>query len=203
MQLVVSGSTIAVPSRNARLTVTDNSGVVLFTGYIATEPAQMLTGAGTTGAVYVLEVSAISDEILLNRQSVPQTRATAGQTVSELFQTLTNRVNPGALSITTPAIKNLVGHFIPDPRMNWAENAGKLASMTRTAYYAISGTLNLAPVGNTTHALSEADGTLQVEALQATQAKTLANDVTLCGEEEPAAYVTEMFQGDGRLPSSS
>ena len=34
-------------------------------------------------------------------------------------------------------------------------------------------------------------------ALAAGSVKELANDVTVTGETEPAAYVTEMFAGDG------
>jgi hypothetical protein len=45
--------------------------------------------------------------------------------------------------------------------------------------------------------LSDGDGTLQVAALKTTSVKELANDVTVSGEIEPAAYVTETFAGDG------
>ena len=48
-----------------------------------------------------------------------------------------------------------------------------------------------------THALSDGDGTLQVAALKISAVKELANDVTVSGEMEPAAYVTETFAGDG------
>jgi hypothetical protein len=45
--------------------------------------------------------------------------------------------------------------------------------------------------------LSDGDGTLQVAALKTSSVKELANDVTVSGEMEPAAYVTETFAGDG------
>ncbi len=79
--LVTSGTTLIAPLRNGRVIVTDNNGIVLFTGYLITEPARELAGAGTTGAVYRLSASAVSDEVLLDWQTVPQTRATVGQTV--------------------------------------------------------------------------------------------------------------------------
>ena len=41
------------------------------------------------------------------------------------------------------------------------------------------------------------DGSMQVSALQIAAVKELANDVTVTGEMEPTAYVTEMFAGDG------
>ncbi len=195
--LALTGGTPEAPLRNGRVIVSDNNGIILFTGYVATEPARGLAGAGTTGAIYELLVSAISDEVLLNWQSVPQTRATAGQSVGQLLTTLTNRVSSNALTINATSAAVPVGHFLPDPAKSWSENAADLASMARFSYSALSGTVTLAPVGNTTHTLSETAGTLQVSALQASIVKTLANDVTICGEEEAAAYVTEIFQGDG------
>ena len=67
-----------VPLRNGRIIVADDNGVVLFTGYLIVEPARELAGAGTAGAVYQLVLNAVSDEVLLDWQTVPQTRATAG-----------------------------------------------------------------------------------------------------------------------------
>ncbi len=195
--LVINGSSLIAPSRNGRVTVTDNNGVVLFTGYLATEPARELAGAGTTGAVYQLFLNAVSDEVLLDWQTVPQTRATAGQTVGELFTTLTSRVDATRLAVHASAATSPIGHFMPEAGRSWSQNAAALASMARAAYATLSGAVTLAPVGNVTHTLSETAGTLQVSALQASMVKTIANDVTVCGAEEPAAYVTEVFQGDG------
>jgi len=195
--LVLSGTAIETPLRNGRVIVTDNNGVVLFTGYLAIEPARELAGAGTTGAIYQLALSAVSDEVLLDWQNVPQTGATAGQSAGQLLSTLTSRVDPTRLSLNASLATAPVGRFMPDAGQSWSQNAAVLASMARSAYYALSGIVNLAPVGSVTHSLSETAGTLQVSARQASMVKTLANDVTVCGEEEPAAYVTEIFQGDG------
>ncbi len=195
--LVVNGTSLMAPLRNGRVIVTDNSGIVLFTGYLATEPARELAGAGTTGAIYQLLATAISDEILLDWQTVPQTRATMGQGVGKLLATLTSRVDATRLSVRTSAAVATVGYFMPEAGLSWSQNAAALASMARASYVALSGAVTLAPVGNVTHILSETAGTLQVSALQASMVKTIANDVTVCGAEEPAAYVTEVFQGDG------
>jgi hypothetical protein len=61
----------------------------------------------------------------------------------------------------------------------------------------LDGAVSLQPAGTVTHALSDGDGTLQVAALKTASVKELANDVTVSGEIEPAAYVTETFAGDG------
>jgi hypothetical protein len=195
--LVISGTVATIPARNGRTIVTDNNGIVLFTGYIACEPARELAGAGIAGGVYKLSLSAVSDEVLLDWQNVPQTRATAGQSVGRLLSTLTARVDPTRVAVNAALGTATVGYVMPDAGENWSQNAGNLAAMARSAYTAISGTVTLTPVGNIVHVLDESAGTLQVKALQASTVKMLANDFTVCGAEEPAAYVTEIFQGDG------
>ena len=72
-----------------------------------------------------------------------------------------------------------------------------IASATYAAYRVLNGALSLQPAGTVTHALSDGDGTLQVAALKTASVKELANDVTVSGEMEPTAYVTETFAGDG------
>ncbi len=57
--------------------------------------------------------------------------------------------------------------------------------------------MTLSSAGAVMHALSDGDGSLQVSALKLAAVKELANDVTVSGEMEPAAYVTERFLGDG------
>jgi hypothetical protein len=195
--LVTAGTGLPAPLRNGRAIVTDNNGIVLFTGYLATEPARELVGAGTTGAICQLYVAAISDEVLLDWQTVPQTRGTAGQTVGALLSTLTSRVDATRLAVRASAAVSPIGYFKPDAGQSWSQNAATLASLARSSYFALSGAVTLAPIGNVTHALSDTAGTLQVSALQASMVKTIANDVTVCGAEEAAAYVTEIFQGDG------
>ncbi len=51
----------------------------------------------------------------------------------------------------------------------------------------------------TVHPLNETDGSLNLANLTFTASvkRALANDVTVCGENEPVAYVTEYFLGDG------
>ena len=64
-------------------------------------------------------------------------------------------------------------------------------------YRALNGQIVLQPAGSVTHSLSDADGTLSVSELQVGAVRELANDVTVSGAEEPAAYISESFVGDG------
>jgi hypothetical protein len=92
-----------------------------------------------------------------------------------------------------------VSKFTPDPGANWSKTAGQAAGMARASYRALSGALSLSSVQSTVHPLNEADGSLTLTKLAFTGSvrRALANDVTVCGETEPVAYVTEYFQGDG------
>ena len=188
---------LAMPARNGRMIVADDSGMVLFTGYLATEPALELAGQGTTGPVYQAVVSAVSDEILLDRQPLPQSGPVYGASAAGAIESMLARINAGKITASLSSATATVSEFQADSAQTWAENAGALACAVRSAYLLMNGILTLAPVGATTHTLSEAQGTLSLSGLALSMAKALANDVTVCGEAEPCAYVTEYFEGDG------
>jgi hypothetical protein len=92
-----------------------------------------------------------------------------------------------------------VSNFVPDPGAAFSKSAGQVASQARAAYRAVNGALALSSVQSTVHTLNETDGSLNLAnlAFTASVKRALANDVTVCGEHEPVAYVTEYFLGDG------
>lgn len=187
----------AIPARNGRVIVADDAGIVLFTGYLATEPALELIGQGTAGAAYQAEVSAISDDILLSRQPLPQVGATCGANAGTALASLLQRMQVAGITQQLSQATAGISLFEVDSGRTWAENTGALANATRNAWRLMNGTLTLLPVGSVTHALSEESGTLSLTNLSLAMVKALANDVTVCGEAEACAYVTEFFQGDG------
>jgi hypothetical protein len=196
--LDVSDAALAVPVRRGRIVVAAANGTVLFTGYVATEPEAVYAGMALTGSIYRYVFSAVSDEWLLDKQTFPLSGVGLAQSGGELLLTLTDRVDEGLFS-TAGVMTNgpLVGIFQPSQTKSWSENAGVVASTTYGAYRVLAGAVTLQPMGTVTHALSDGDGTLQVSALKTASVKELANDITVSGEEEPAAYVTETFAGDG------
>jgi hypothetical protein len=103
----------------------------------------------------------------------------------------------GLLSVGAGAVTEVTGVFAPKGSAAWSANAGAAASAAYAEYRAQSGAVTVQPAGTMTHALSDADGTLSVSELTTARVRELANDVTLTGAEEPAAYVQEVFQGDG------
>ncbi len=196
--LDVGDAGVAVPARRSRVVVSSDSGTILFTGYMATEPEAVYAGNGTMGAVYRYAFSALSDEWLLDKQPVVQGGGTGlAQPAGQLLQTLTNRVDAGALTATGVASGPAVGVFEPSLTSRWSVTAGELAASTYMSYRVLNGALTLQPAGAVTHAMSDGDGTMQVSALKLASVKELANDVTLSGAMEPAAYISETFAGDG------
>jgi hypothetical protein len=192
---------LPVPVRRARVVVSSDSGTLLFTGYLATEPVPVYVGAGLAGPVYRVVFSAISDEWLLDKQTLTLTGDGFTVAGGTLLATLTNRIEAGLLTTSGVVIDKPIGVFTPEPTKPWSTNAAGIAASTYAAYRVLDGALALETVGSTTHTLDfddgQGDGTLQVGALKTTMVKELANDVTLSGQIEPTAYVTEMFSGDG------
>jgi hypothetical protein len=196
-----ASSTLIVPVRRGRVVVSAASGTVLFTGYLATEPVPVYVGVGLAGPVYRVAFTAVSDEWLLDKQTLTLTADGFTVPAGSLLQTLTARTAAGLL--TTSQVQNgkPIGVFTPEIAKPWSANAGCIAASTYAAYRVLNGALVMQPVGTVTHALNfdagQGDGTLQVAALKTSTVKDLANDVTLSGAIEPTAYVSELFAGDG------
>jgi hypothetical protein len=196
--LCLAGTSLAVPARRGRVTVASDSGTVLFTGYLATEPVSEYAGQASEGPVYRLAFSAVSDEWLLDKQPVlPIAVPTVGQPGGLVLNGLIARTGTGGISTGGLGSGRAVGVFEPEPAAVWSANAGAAAAAVYGAYRVVQSTAGLVPLGTVTHAFSDGDGSLAIAALKTTSVKELANDVTVSGEIEPWAYVTEVFEGDG------
>lgn len=205
--LAGSAGALPVPVRRARVVITSSaSGATLFTGYLATEPVPVYAGTGFAGNIFRYIFSALSDEWLLDKQTATLTANGLAVPAGTLLDNLANRTAAGTLTTAGVMPGHTVGVFTPEPGQPWSASAGAIASAAGSAYRAVNGALSLKPIGSTTHTVnfdaaggvsSAGTGTLTPASLATSLAKELANDVTLTGEIEPAAYVSELFQGDG------
>jgi hypothetical protein len=190
-----------VPVRRGRIVISADHGAILFTGYLAIEPVPVYAGVGLAGPVYRMAFSAISDEWLLDKQALTLTGAGFSLAGGTLLETLTEQVAAGLLSTSGVAGLKAAGVFVPQTDQPWSVNAAGIAGTTYSSYRALDGVLVMQSVGSVTHVLdfdgNQGDGTLQVATLKTAMVKELANDVTLSGEIEPTAYVSELFAGDG------
>ena len=202
-EIVLGVGGLAVPARRGRVMVTAADATVLFTGYLATEPVRIYAGNASMGPVYRARVTAVSDEWLLDNLGSGaglRDAESLGLSGAALVTRLASRVQAGgssAMTVVAGATVPSTGAFVARASVPWSVNAGEAASSAYAAYRALNGQVLIEPVGNVTHALSDADGTLSVAELQTTAVRMLANDVTLSGAEEPAAYIEENFLGDG------
>ncbi len=198
LSLPANGS-LAAPSRFQSLAVTGDDGTTYFTGYIAVSPLPEYAGLGLEGPRYRTAIQAVSDELLLDQLLMPPSAGTAGENAGPLLASLVAHAGSTSLSREGLSLNTPVGSFAPDPGANWSKSAGQIAGMARAAYRALSGAVTLSPVQATVHTLNETDGSLNLASLAFTASvkRALANDVTVCGENEPVAYVTEYFLGDG------
>ena len=196
-------SILPIPARRARVIATADNFTVLFTGYLAVEPVALYAGVTTTGAVYRYELSALSDEWLLDKQPLPLVGTSLATLAGTALRSFTQRTGGALFTTTGVSNSHAIGVFEPSQTEVWSANAGALADASYGAYRVVSGGLTLQPAGATTHALNfdagvdASGGTLSVAALKTASVKELANDVTLSGAIEPTAYIHETFAGDG------
>ena len=190
---------LAAPMRFQTLAVTGDDGTPYFTGYIAVSPLPEYAGMGLEGPRYRTAIQAVSDEWLLDQMLMPASAGVSSLTAGQVLALLIAESGSTALSTQGLTLQTPVGSFAPDPGANWSKSAGQAASMARAAYRALNGGVSLSAVEATVHPLNETDGSLNLAnlALTASTKRALANDITVCGENEPAAYVTEYFLGDG------
>lgn len=194
-----SGSALTSPIRNQTVAVAGDDGTQYFTGYVAVSPLPEYAGLALEGPRYRIAIQALSDELLLDQLLMPPSKEAAGETAGELITSLVTRSGATSLSTEGVSLSAQVSHFAPDPGAPWSKSAGQVASAARAAYRAVNGALTVSSVPGTVHPLNEIDGSLNLAALTFTASvkRALANDVTVCGEHEPVAYVTEYFLGDG------
>lgn len=196
---VPSGSTLAAPVRNQSVHVLGDDGSVYFTGYIAITPLPEYAGVGLEGPRYRIAIQALSDDLLLDQLSLAPGKGSTGQTAGALLTSLVTRTGSAALSTSALTLNTALGNYIPQAGAPWSTSASQVAAQARASYRALNGSLSLLSIPSAVHPLNETSGTLALGNLvfNGAVARSLANDVTVCGEHEPVAYVTEYFLGDG------
>ncbi|MGA2350406.1 MAG: hypothetical protein ABSF70_08250 [Terracidiphilus sp.] len=194
-----SNGSLAMPLRYQSLEVIGDDETYYFTGYLAVSPLPEYAGLAIEGPRYRIAIQALSDELLLDQNQLPPSAGSTGETAGELMTSLVTHTGVSNLSTQGLSLLTPISKFVPDPGAPWSKSAGQVASMARAAYSAINGALSLASVPGVVHPLNETDGSLNLAALAFTASvkRSLANDITVCGEHEPVAYVTEYFLGDG------
>jgi len=190
---------LTAPARFQSIAIAGDDGTAYFTGYLAVSPIPEYAGMGLEGPRYRLALQAVSDEILLDQMLMPPSASMAEANAGTLLASLVAHTGATSLAAQTVSLNRAMGEFAPEPGANWSKSAGQAASMVRAGYRALNGAVTVSAVQSTVHPLNETDGSLTLGDLAFTSSasRALANDVTVCGENEPWAFVTEYFLGDG------
>ena len=194
-----ANSALPTPQRNQALAITGDDGTVYFTGYLAATPLPLYAGLALEGPRYRLALQAISDELLLDQAGMVPVRFNSANSAAALVTSLVTRTGQAALSTQSLSLSTPVPNLASDPAAPFSRSAGAVAANARASYRALNAALSLAEIPTAVHTLSESDGSLTLSQLSFTaqSLRSLANDVTVCGAHEPAAYITEYFVGDG------
>jgi hypothetical protein len=189
----------ALIGRNQSVQVTGDDGSYYFTGYIAATPVPEYAGLGMEGPRYRMALQAVSDEFLLDQLMMAPGRRAAGLKAGNLLASLARKTGSSALSTNDLGLDTPISDFAPEPGSSFSGSAGAVSTQARAAYRALNGSLTLSSIPAALHPLSETDGSLTLANLtfNARARRALASDITVCGEHEPTAYVTEYFLGDG------
>jgi hypothetical protein len=194
-----TGGSVATPARNQSVAVTGDDGTQYFTGYIAASPAPVYAGMAIEGPYYRFAIQAVSDEFLMDQLQLSPSQGVAGMPAGELVKSLVLHTRSAFLNTQGVTLAVPVGSFAPEPGASWSKCAASIAGQARAAYRVLGGALQLSQIPSVVHPLNEIDGSLNLSALTIASGirRGLANDITVCGELEPAAFVTEFFLGDG------
>lgn len=185
------------PVIGARVVLTRGNGSFVFTGYLTQAPQAVYVGWGEQGPVYQYNLTAESDEVLLDQKALPNRATFIARTAGSALQQLAQDLLRDEFNTSAIQAVDTLAEFTVNPQKNFSYHAGRIALAARGCYRAMDGALLLAPVGAETYAINESDPNFSPMGLKLTSPNALANDVTLVGLDEPQAYVRDYFVGDG------
>ena len=196
LPLLALNGALPIPPILARVEVWNEESALLFTGYVNTVAAARINGEAEMQDSYLNVVSATSDEILLDAQQAIVAKTLLGQSSYQNWTAL------AALSAAQFEVTLLNGvasasRVEVEAGARWSGLAGAFANQTRGFYRCINGVLTAGVLGEVIHPIAADDPGLRLESVGVAGLPYLASDLTLYGQEEPTAYVTEVFAGDG------
>jgi hypothetical protein len=194
-----AGENLAVPTRGRSVAITGDDGTLFFTGYIVAIPLPEYIGEALQGPLYRLAIVALSDECLIDQLPMPASAGITGDSVGSVMGALITHSGSTTLAESMSSPNLVLSNFVAEAGTAWSRSARRVADMAGAAYRVLEGVLSLFPIGTVVHALEESSDGFNPGNLTLTPSidRLPANDVTLCGEREPVAYVTEFFRGDG------
>ena len=197
LSLVLGATGLAVPANGGRIIFTRGDGTPMFTGQLTSTPATEYAGWGERGALNRYSLEAESDEVLLDRKTLPTLSAFVTRTAGDVLRQITNELMPGVFDVTQVAELDVVPKYQSNPQKTWSAHAAELDLLARARHYVRNGQLVFQGIGARTFVVDETLPGFVADGLKLTAHGSVVNDVTMIGQVEPQAYVTDYFVGDG------
>jgi len=195
--LVAATADFIVPAEGARVILTRRNGTSLFTGYIAKVPEFDYLGWQQSGPAYRYRLLAVSDEILLDKKTLPARHPFVRRSAGDALRQLANDLLPSFFDTTQVEDLDELSWYPCDRQKSWSEHAAEIGVRTRGAYRALDGKLFFSSVGATVHVIDESDSSFSADNLTFAANGNEINRVTVFGQSEPQAHVKDYFLGDG------
>jgi hypothetical protein len=197
VSLVADSTDFVVPVTGARVTLGLTNGQDVFTGYLMQSPLFEYLGWGERGPIYRYDLVAQSDEGLLDEKRLPDRCPFLDRSAGNALRQLTEDLMPGVFDTSSVQDLDTLAWYASNPRKTWSQHAAEIAIQARASYRIMNGAVILAPLGATVYSLNETDVAFCPEGLKLQPVNAMINDVTVTGQSEPEAYVTDYFVGDG------
>ncbi|RRA48219.1 hypothetical protein [Acidipila sp. EB88] len=195
--LVNGGEGVGLPARNSQVVVASAAGTTLFSGYIIENPALKAIGDLNASSCYVAQFSALSNDSLLDGVAVTTQNILVGASIQQQWNTL-GGIGTSAAEISTTADKAVNSRVEVLQGQRWTEIAASVGATSRSVYRSTSAAgITVTSLGEVSHAVRSDDPGLVLKPVVNPSGPWLSEDITLCGREEPTAFVTEVFVADG------
>jgi len=197
LSLVADAPDFVVPVTGARITLGLTNGQDVFTGYLMQSPVFQYLGWGERGPMYRYDLVALSDEGLLDEKRLPDRCPFLDRSAGDALRQLTQDLMSGVFDTSAVQDLDTLAWYASNPRKTWSQQAAEIAIQARASYRIMDGALIFVRLGASAYALNETDATFCPGGLKLQPVNALINDVTVIGQNEPQAYVTDYFVGDG------
>jgi len=197
LRLIASAAGFVVPTMGARVMLAKANGVFLFTGYLIQAPEIVYLGWGEQAAIYEYELTAESDEVLLDQKALPNRAPFVARAAGSALRQLAEDLLPGKFDVSAVQDLDPIACYTVNPQKKFTFHAADIALAARASYRAMNGALSISAVGAESYAINEIDATFSPAGLRLNRANVVVNDVTVIGQNEPQAYVRDYFVGDG------
>ncbi len=195
--LVANSPGFVIPVLGARVALGKTNGSDVFTGYVIADPQYEYLGWGEQGPVYRYNVSAQSDDVLLDQKALPTRSPFVNRSAGSALQQMAQDLLPGWFNTSAVQDVDTLAVYQVNPQKNFSFHAAEIALAARASFRSMNGALILSPIGAVTYPLNESDTNFSPQGLRLFSPNLLVNDLTVIGDMEPQAYVRDYFVGDG------